>query len=96
MWEYNVQTPLRLQRKFPHLIHVEEQSINHPNWHKNEIRMIFEEEYKFDWHQNYVVHLWNTVSKINTSPNRIKKLNSAFGEMARMVYYGDEQMILDD
>ena len=86
-WGYNVLTAMKMTRKHRDLIHVEEKYINHPNWMKNEIKMIFDGKYKFDWRKNYVIHLWNRLSHVKTNPEEIKTLNSSFGEIARMVYY---------
>ena len=86
-WGYNVLTAMKMARKHHELIHVEKKFINHPNWHDNEIKMIFDEKHKFDWRKNFVVHLWNRVSHVKTNPEELKSLNSSFGELARMVYY---------
>ena len=86
-WGYNVQTAMKMAKKYPHLIHVEEKYINHPNFWKEEIRMLFDEKYKFDWSKNYVVHLWHKISKVSADPETIKHLESSFGEIARMIYY---------
>ena len=72
----------------PGLIHVEESSIHIPSY--RHIIAIFGAHY--DWQNQYAVHLWNNHAdskprNINEKPKFIRNMNSAFGEIARWVYF---------
>ena len=49
----------------------------------------------FDWTKNYVVHLWNRVTGggVHETPESICTLNSAYGQMARQIYYGKTDIV---
>ena len=88
-WAHNsVAVPKLLHKEKPGLIHVEEVTIHNP--HFLQIKDIFEAYY--DWQNQYTVHLWNNRADSkprnkNENPKSIRKMNSAFGEIARWVYY---------
>ena len=98
-WGYNaVVLPSVLYRIYPDLIHVEPESINHPNYGRGEVEKIFgplEREGGLDWTKNFVVHLWNKVTAdvFTETPENIRKMNSACGQMARQVYYGTTDFV---
>ena len=98
-WGYNaVLTPSVLSRKHPDLIHVESESINQPTWERNSVGKIFDLIEKgggFNWTKNYVVHLWNKVTQtsVHETPANIRTLNSAYGQIARQIYYGKTDIV---
>ena len=87
-WGYNsVKVPNQmLNTTTAGLVHVEEDSINRPNW--MELKKIYEEN--FNWKTHYALHLWNHMTKKRAStenPQTIKHCNSTFCEIARYIYY---------
>ena len=87
--EDSVLFPNRMIRtNFSNLIHVEESSINRPNW--AELDLIFKGH--FDWTTHYAMHLWNHMPESKRripyeTPENILHMNSSFGEIARYIYY---------
>ena len=98
VWSYNsVLVPFQLHIKHTDIVHVETESINHPNWHLKGLSKIFDpigQGGGFDWKKNYAVHLWNQFSanKVRETPESIRKMNSSYGQIARRIYYGNEDM----
>lgn len=98
-WAYNTgQVPFNLARRFPHLVHMDEDRINRPNF--DELELIWGAG-RFNWRRNYAVHLWYRLWKDRspyfhgTEPDddNVKSWNSTFGEMARSILYGSPQLI---
>ena len=91
-WAYNSgYVPSRLARRYPSLIHIEETSLNRPNC--NELEKIWGSEI-YDWRQNYAIHTWIRKYKgEKPNPDNIKTMNSTYGEIARLVYYGSPERI---
>ena len=96
-WTYNsVRYPHQLAEKEPSLIHVEEDTINKPNWYINAIKAVFEKTNAIKWQKNYAIHLWNHASREYIkfeNANSIKTMNTTFGEVARHIYYGSPDKI---
>lgn len=93
-WAYNTgQVPFNLARRYPHLVHMDEERINRPNF--MELDKIWGPN-RFDWQNNYAVHLWYRLWKdsspyydgIEPNSENIKTWNTTFGEMARSIMYG--------
>ena len=78
--------PNDLAEMFPHLIYVIEDSLNFPSPEE-----LFQGH--FNWTDNYVVHLWRNRFEIPNGPSDIKKLDSAFGEIMRYIYFGSKNII---
>ncbi|ELT89561.1 hypothetical protein CAPTEDRAFT_212320 [Capitella teleta] len=91
-WAYNTgRVPTDLARRYPNLVHMEEDRLEKPNG--DEIEKIWGNEH-FDWRHNYAVHLlWRTWKSHNLfiveEPdfNFIKTDNSSFSQMARRILY---------
>ena len=90
---YNsVRYPHNLFLQHPELIHVEEDTINRPNFYPEEKDAIFDASCTIDWRRNYAIHLWNRKSTRNPkdeSPESIINMQSTFGQVARYIYYGE-------
>ena len=92
VWAYNsVSVPRAIYNQNESLVHVEETTIHVP--HFRQLDTIFKKHY--NWRHQYAIHLWNNIpaSKRRNkyeNPTSIKTMNSAFGEIARWVYYGIE------
>ena len=87
--KYAILTPGRLSTAFPQHVHVEPTRFFRPSW--READKIYKGFY--DWSQNYVMHLWNKVSKtfkIPQSPSEIPevgKMTCTLHELFRYIYY---------
>ena len=98
IWAHNsVLVPFQLHKKHADLVHVETKSINYPNWYPEGLSKIFDpirQGGEFDWKKNYAIHLWNHLSanKVRETPESIRKMNSSYGQIARLIYYGNEDM----
>ena len=80
--------PYELMWEHPRLIHVEDRSINYPGG--KQLDLIY--ELLYDWRGNYAVHLWQCLYDFHHGPEQIKKMNTTFGALARLVYYGSHQL----
>jgi hypothetical protein len=81
--------PHKLAVTYPHLIHVEETSINRPNWKESEVRQLYLGHY--DWTGNYAVHVWQHDLPPAAPPERpgdVDGLDSTLGEICRLILYG--------
>ena len=89
-WDYHDSIiPYILQYKYPHLIHVEEGTINYPTG--KQLDLIYKQRY--DWSRNYAIHLWHRLHEFDHGPAGIRKLNTTFGEIARLAYYGNATLL---
>ena len=88
--DHSSQSPYKLQFMYPDLIHVEPKSLNYPSG--QDIDLIYEERY--DWSNNYALHLWSKIHDLEHGPEAIKTMNSTYGEVARLVYYGSPELIM--
>ncbi|PAA89643.1 hypothetical protein BOX15_Mlig026197g1 [Macrostomum lignano] len=87
--EHSVRLPHSMQRAFPDLSHVEEDSLNRPNWTPDEVAWIYGigQQHRWDWRKkNYAVHLFGTFEDENMSS--IRSRNSMYGEMCRHILFG--------
>ena len=84
--------PNDLARLYPHLIHVEDTSLNRPNWF--EMNLLYFDHY--NWSDNYAVHVWQRHipqgATIPLEPHDINRLDSTLGEITRYVLYGSKEM----
>ena len=83
---FGLTAPNDLAEMFPHLIYVIEDFLNFPSPEE-----LFQGH--FNWTDNYVVHLWRNRFEIPNGPSDIKKLDSAFGEIMRYIYFGSKNII---
>ena len=89
-WDYHDSiVPYEMQFQFPELIHVEEKTINFPGG--KELELIYDKVY--DWHGNYAVHLWYRLHEFEHNPTDIKTMDTTYGQIARLVYYGNSTLI---
>jgi hypothetical protein len=102
-WAYNTgQVPFNLARRFPHLVHMDDDRINRPNF--EELELIWSPERRFNWRRNYAVHLWYRLWKdrspfyhgVEPNDENVKTWNATFGEMARVILFGSSRMIPRD
>ncbi|KAK2184067.1 hypothetical protein NP493_285g03034 [Ridgeia piscesae] len=79
IWEY-----------FPHLVHVEETSLAHPNY--LDPQNYYRDPY--DWSGNYAVHLMREqIAKIPNDPKSLKGYDCLLGQVMRLVYFGDQKLL---
>ncbi len=99
LWAYHSSIyPTQLARRNPHLIHIEETTLLRPNWQELD-HIIGPRLCK--WRTKYTLHTyprsWHSYnSSINwvISAESIKKMDSTFGQVARYIYYGNDDLIL--
>ena len=91
--------PSKLALRYPTTVHLEVDKLHKPNW--QEIDQIVGPKI-YDWSENYSVHLWYRLWEKNSlwsewkftpDAESIKKLNTTFGQIARMIYYGSKEII---
>ena len=90
--ENSVAMAHRLEQIFPHLVHVEPTSFNHPTW-KN-----FHELYRgnYDLSNNYAIHLYfKLMHYIPESLEELDGYNCTVGAAMRGVLYGTERLRTD-
>ena len=94
-----LQVPCKLSKRFPYLVHVEKTKLHRPNF--DEIDKMWGPN-TWPLQENYALHLWYrrwTNSKyFHGEPNsdNIKTWNSTFGEIARMILFGNPTHIMKD
>ncbi|PAA74389.1 hypothetical protein BOX15_Mlig029296g1 [Macrostomum lignano] len=89
--EHSVKLPHSMQAAFPDLCHVEEESMDRPNWTPKERTWIYNigQQSRWDWRtKNYVMHLWFRLYNKQHSMDSIRTLDSMYGEMCRRILYG--------
>ena len=95
VWAYNSGTvPFKLAMRFPELVHLEATSIQRPNY--MELKQVYAGH--FNWREKYTLHLNHRLYRggpyyqgMEMTPSSIRYLNSSYGEIARWIYYGDDQ-----
>jgi hypothetical protein len=83
--------PHLLAKLYPHLIHVEENTLCTPSWKKAGMQQLYLGHY--NWTRNYAMHIWNRKAPVPVpvTPNEIDWLNSTLGEVMRFVLYGSKE-----
>lgn len=80
----------RLVAMYPHLVHLEETSLNRPSWFEK--TSLYHHQY--DWSRNFAVHLfvrsWPEVMRPSTL-EELMLLDSTMGEMTRAIVYGSDR-----
>ena len=76
----------KLAYVYPHLIHVEETSLNRPNW--MERSQIYAGNY--NWTNNYAMHLWLRLWPKEKQPSGLEDIqsNTTIGEIVRHILFG--------
>ena len=88
-WDYHDSiVPYHLQFAHPRLVHVERDTINYPGG--KQLHLIYKERY--DWTRNYAIHLWYRLHEFEHSIASIRRMNTTFGEVARLVLYGNASL----
>ena len=81
------------------IVHVEAATIHNP--HFTRLNQLIGPDH-YDWSSNYAIHLWYRLWaehknwnkwKIDPNPESIKKSNTTFGQIARLIYYGSPNML---
>ena len=80
---YAVHFPNRLAKVLPHAIHIEETSLQKPNYH--EAHKLFSTG--FDWSNNYAIHVWKRKGHVPDGPEELRNANSTLGEVMRYIMY---------
>ncbi|PAA80835.1 hypothetical protein BOX15_Mlig026037g1, partial [Macrostomum lignano] len=87
--DHSVKLPHSMQLAFPDLCHVEEDSLDRPNWTSEEVVWIYGigQQHHWDWRRkNYAVYLYGKFNNENLSS--VRSLNSMYGEMCRYILFG--------
>ena len=87
----SVHNPHTLASLYSHLVHVEETTLNRPNW----IEMVQIYDGWYNWTQNYAVHLFLRMWPDDKLPNGVEDIltrNTTLGELARRVIYGSHEI----
>ncbi|XP_077867482.1 uncharacterized protein LOC144356690 [Saccoglossus kowalevskii] len=85
-----------LSQVYPHLIRIEDNSLAQPNHQQTDL--IFYGHFRW-WEGHFTIHTWIRVFlkrarvHIYFTPENIRILDSAFGEMCRFIYYGRVDLI---
>uniref|UniRef100_A0A1I8F4W8 Reverse transcriptase domain-containing protein n=1 Tax=Macrostomum lignano TaxID=282301 RepID=A0A1I8F4W8_9PLAT len=84
--EHSLMLPNRLCHAFPEHCHVEQDSMDRPNFLPKEIVLIYGKQRGWDWRKkNYAMHLWYRMHKRKYSMESIKHVDSMLGDMFRFV-----------
>ncbi|XP_074656910.1 uncharacterized protein LOC141910093 [Tubulanus polymorphus] len=86
---HSVVLPHYLARRYPYLVHIEERTLNRPNW--MELDKIYANA-PWNWRENYAVHLWYRKYGIDHDFDSIKNLDSNLGRIFRFILYGDSDL----
>jgi len=86
--------PHQLAMLYPNLIHVEERSLNRPNWKQHEMRVLYLG--KYDWSSNYAIHVWHRYlpqgAKVPQGPGHINQAQTTLGEICRYILYDSAKL----
>ena len=87
----SVYSPHKLALLYPHLVHVEETTLNRPNWKEKD--QIYDGRY--NWKNNYAVHLWMRTWPKEKRPNGVEDIltkKTTFAELARLAIFGSYEV----
>ena len=91
-WGWNsVVMAYRLAKLHPALVHVEWNTLIHPNFLNT--KWLLEKNKLWDWSDVYGMHLYYRHYKPQHNPQDIKLLNSTLGEVFRFIYYNTTHII---
>ncbi|PAA80636.1 hypothetical protein BOX15_Mlig013063g1 [Macrostomum lignano] len=92
--EHSLMLPNRLCHAFPEHCHVEQDSMDRPNFLPREIVLIYGKQRGWDWRKkNYAMHLWYRMHKRKYSMESIKHVDSMLGDMFRFVLFGNSTLV---
>uniref|UniRef100_A0A1I8H1G9 Nucleotid_trans domain-containing protein n=1 Tax=Macrostomum lignano TaxID=282301 RepID=A0A1I8H1G9_9PLAT len=92
--EHSLMLPNRLCHAFPEHCHVEQDSMDRPNFLAKEIVLIYGKQRGWDWRKkNYAMHLWYRMHKRKYNMESIKHVDSMLGDMFRFVLFGNSTLI---
>ncbi|XP_070554338.1 uncharacterized protein [Ptychodera flava] len=78
------------------LINIEPTRLTRPDWTDWwDMGRLWKHGYKTDWSHMHVIQLAYHYHGIEHNPEDIKTMNNTFGEIARYIYYGSKEIILD-
>ncbi|CAH1795680.1 unnamed protein product [Owenia fusiformis] len=82
---HSVQTPYKLSKIFPHLVHIEGSSLIGPRWY--EPHKLFKGQYR--WMDNFSIHVWKGKSVVPPEPGLISNLpdQSTLQEVMEYIWY---------
>ena len=90
LWDYNSGiVPFHLYTLRPSLLHIEPYRLTTPDWTERHLLW----DTVIPWHHLYVIHVMTHKTDASFTPENIKRLNSTFGEVMRLVYYGSPTML---
>ena len=98
VWAYNSGlVSAKLLQRYQNNTHVEKTKLHRPNY--MELDQIWGRT-MYNWTDNYTVHTWirkamGSYLRDYPSPESIKSMKSTYGELARVVYYGSPDLILE-
>ena len=79
----------RLATIFPHLIHIEPESFNHPTWQHPD--QFYRKHY--DYTNNYSVHIyWKETNFIPSDEEELQGYDCTLGDVMRQVLYGSPKL----
>jgi len=85
---YAVWTPNKLAKAIPDHVHIEEDTLHHPNFDHSDL--LFRGHY--NWSRSYAMHIWKRYGPVPDSPDEMDSLDSTLGEVMRHAYYGDSAL----
>ena len=90
IWAYNSgKVPSKLAQMYPDYVHIEKTSLHRPSY--KEMNKIWGSEL-YNWKDNYAIHTWIRLhGRANPDPENIKRMNTTYGQLARLVYYGSSE-----
>ena len=81
-----------IHKVFPHLVHVEEQSLLHPSW--QESPAMFSRRIHYNWTGHYSIHIYfESTHHIPKNPEQLKSYENTLGQVMRYIYYGSSDLI---
>jgi hypothetical protein len=89
-WDYNTGTvSFYMFTRRPDLIHVEPFRLSTPDW--TDRHLLFDGVIK--WQDFYVLHVMTNHMQMTFTPDNIRQLDSTFGQVMRLVYYGSPALL---
>jgi hypothetical protein len=88
--DHSVKIPFLLARRYPWLVHVEENTLNKPSWF--ELDQLYGNKF-YDWSKNYAIHLWFRNYGVHHDFTSIRKANSTFGQIFRFILFGSPKLL---
>lgn len=91
-WDYNcARVTYKLYEQRKDLLHVEPYKLTTPDWQDR--KKLWDEVIDWQGMGLYVVHVMLHLNWKEYTPENIKDINSTFGEVVRLIYYGSPKLI---